>query len=41
MRADEETLKRGIKKDCPYSDNFKCLLLLMMKWTSEERPDFI
>jgi hypothetical protein len=41
LRADEETLKRSIYMDCKYSDNIKCLLLMMLKWSTEERPDFI
>lgn len=44
LRTDEETLKRAIYLDCGvlgYSDPLKCLLLIMLRWRSPERPDFI
>ena len=44
LRTDEETLKRSIYLDCGvrgYSDPLKCLLLIMLRWRSAERPDFI
>jgi len=44
LRSDEETLKRAVYLDCGvrgYSDAFKCLLLIMLRWKSAERPDFI
>ena len=44
LRTDEETLKRAIYLDCGvrgYSEPLKCLLLIMLRWGSAERPDFI
>ena len=41
LRQSAHRVKEVIGNEVVYSDNIKCLLLIMLKWESVERPDFV
>ena len=42
IRSSQEKIKYVVMNNLQqYSENIKCLILIMLKWESEERPDFI
>ena len=42
MRQDPETLTQAVEQMGEfYSENLCCILMLMLQWESERRPDFV